>query len=500
MVTRGVPVPPARIDACNKNPARPSGDYVLYWMIAARRTRYNFGLERAVEHARALGKPLVVLEALRSGYRWASDRLHTFAIEGMAHNQRAFASAGAGAGKGVLYYPYVEPEEGAGKGLFEALAARAAFVVTDHYPCFFLPKMVARAASICPVGMERVDGNGLLPVTAPRGQVFSTARAFRYFLQRNLPAHLSQVPLEDPLQGAGLPAISKLPGEITARWPAAGPAILACEPKALTALPIDHSVGRAASRGGEGEAQKVLDRFLRDGLSRYGEERSHPDANVASGLSPYLHYGHLSIHEVFARLIAKEGWTPAKIAEKVNGLKDGFWGMSPTAEAFLDEALTWREVGLNLCEHMPNDYDRWGSLPAWARASLDKHRSDPRKWVYTQAQLEAAETHDAVWNAAQRELVREGKMQNYLRMLWGKKVLEWSRSPEEALSVLIDLNNRYAVDGRDPNSYSGIFWTFGRYDRPWAPERPIFGAIRYMSSDATVKKLRMRDYLARYGA
>jgi deoxyribodipyrimidine photo-lyase len=148
----------------------------------------------------------------------------------------------------------------------------------------------------------------------------------------------------------------------------------------------------------------------------------------------------------------------------------------------------------------PKDYDRYSSLPDWARATLDKHAGDQRAYTYTRAQLESADTHDPVWNAAQRELISTGWMHNYLRMLWGKKILEWTRTPDEALECMTEIMNKHALDGRDPNSYTGYLWTLGRYDRPWAPERPIFGTIRYMSSDSTMKKLRMKPYLAKYGA
>ena len=152
-------------------------------------------------------------------------------------------------------------------------------------------------------------------------------------------------------------------------------------------------------------------------------------------------------------------------------------------------------MGFNFAANR-EDYDQYESLPDWARASLDAHASDTREHLYTLAELEAANTYDPVWNAAQRQLVQEGRMHNYLRMLWGKKFLEWSPSPRAALATLIELNNKYAVDGRDPNSYSGIFWTLGRFDRPWGPERPIFGVIRYMTSQSTARKFKVGDYLA----
>jgi deoxyribodipyrimidine photo-lyase len=179
------------------------------------------------------------------------------------------------------------------------------------------------------------------------------------------------------------------------------------------------------------------------------------------------------------------------------GKRSGWWGLSADAEAFLDELVTWRELGLNFCAQRA-DYDRYESLPAWARATLERHARDRRPHVYALEQLERAQTHDELWNAAQNQLRVEGRIHNYLRMLWGKKILHWSASPREALAILIELNNKHALDGRDPNSYSGIFWTLGRFDRPWGPEREVFGTVRYMSSESTRRKLRVEDYVARW--
>jgi deoxyribodipyrimidine photo-lyase len=173
--------------------------------------------------------------------------------------------------------------------------------------------------------------------------------------------------------------------------------------------------------------------------------------------------------------------------------------MSAGAEARLDELVTWRELGFNMAARR-DDYDRYESLPDWARKTLEKHQRDRRPTVYSLEDFEAAATHDPLWNAAQRQLVREGRIHNYLRMLWGKKILEWSASPRDALETMIELNNRFALDGRDPNSYSGIFWCLGRYDRAWGPERPIFGTVRYMSSENTARKLHVTQYLRRYAA
>jgi deoxyribodipyrimidine photo-lyase len=480
-------VPSLRVRTANDRPVASRGRWILYWMTAQRRRRANFGLQRAVELARELDRPVVVLEALRCGYRWASDRLHAFVLQGMAQNRADFA------GTAVCYHPYVEPEPGAGKGLLEALAAAACAVVTDEYPCFFLPRMVAAAAARLPVRCEVVDGNGLLPLRAA-DKVFARAVDFRRFLQRELPPHLAWFPVGDPLR-ASLPAAVELPAAITRRWPAASDDLLAAGPAALRALPIDHSVAPSPIEGGPRAAGATLRAFL-GRLPRYVDERSDPDADVPSGLSPYLHFGHIGAHQVFAALAQQEGWQRTKLRPGASGQR-GWFGMSAPAEAFLDQLVTWRELGFNFCSQRV-DYDRYESLPAWARATLAEHAGDARTHLYSLAELAMAATHDPLWNAAQRQLVREGRMHNYLRMLWGKKVIEWSPSPRQALEVLIELNNRYALDGRDPNSYSGIFWTFGRYDRPWAPKREVFGVVRWMSSRNTLRKVRAVQYLARY--
>lgn len=485
-------VPGLRIRTVRDAPLRRAGDYVLYWMTAARRTRANYGLQRAIEHARALQRPLLILEALRCDYPWASDRLHAFVLQGMADNTRACA------GRALTYYPYVEPAHGAGRGLLAALGARACVVVGDEFPGFFLPHMLEAAATQLPVRLEAVDSNGLLPLRAAATE-FPTAYAFRRFLQRHLPEHLAAPPLLEPLAGLELPRLRRLPDTILRSWPAATPESLAAGPAALRALPVDHTIAPAASPGGASAAAAVLRCFLARRMADYRERRGVPDHDTGSSLSPYLHFGHLAAHEVLAALARREDWSPDRLADSASGHREGWWRLSSSAEAFLDQLVTWRELGYQFC-HKRADYDQYAALPAWAKASLDAHARDPRPFVYRLARFERAETHDELWNATQRQLLREGRIHNYLRMLWGKKVLEWTRRPQDALAMLIELNNKYALDGRDPNSYSGIFWCFGRFDRPWAPKRPIFGVVRYMSSENTRRKTKVKEYLKRYGA
>jgi deoxyribodipyrimidine photo-lyase len=482
-------VPASRITPANAAPLRPGGAFVLYWMTAARRTTHSYGLDRALARARELGKPLLVLEALRVGYPWASDRLHAFVLAGMRDNAARFAAAG------VAYHPYVEPTAGAGKGLLAALAADACLVVTDEYPGFFLPRMQAAAAAALPVLVERVDGNGLLPLRAAE-LVFPTAIAFRRFIQKRCRAHFEEHPRADPLARLDLP-LAAVPKAILARWPAADPALLQLRPGALAALPIDHAVAPCGA-GGSVAAGRALARFLDHGLPRY-EDRNDPAAAVTSGLSPYLHFGHIGAHEVFAALMRREGWSPDRLARTTSGSREGWWNVSAASEGFLDQLVTWRELGFNMCFYRP-EHESYESLPMWAQQTLDEHAGDRREHIYSREQLESARTHDALWNAAQRQLLRDGTIHNYLRMLWGKKVLEWSPDPRTALATLTHLNNKYALDGRDPNSSSGIAWTLGRYDRAWGPERPVFGKIRYMSSDNTARKLHVAAYLRQYAA
>ncbi len=487
----GSNVPDVRVRVPNEAPVREAGDYVLYWMIANRRYDYNYSLERAVEWAKDLGKPLIILEALRVGYRWASDRIHAFVIAGMRDNAERFSS------RSVTYFPYLEREAGEGSGLLEALAKRACIVVTDDFPAFFLPRMIAAAAERLQVRLEAIDGNGLLPMRAT-DKVYARAHDFRRHVQRTMPEAIYVFPKQDPLRGAELPMLGGVPKSVVERWPAATPEELANPP--LSSLPIDHSVAVVDLEGGGVAGRARTREFLDARLGGYADDRNQPDVEAASGLSSYLHFGHVSAHAVVRELAHREEWNPDVLVPSSAGKREGWWKMSKSAEAYMDQIVTWREVGYNMCAHRPGDYDRFESLPEWTQKNFIKHAADPREHVYSLAQFEAAATHDEIWNAAQRELVTTGRMHNYLRMLWGKKILEWTPTPRDALDVMIELNNKYALDGRNPNSYSGIFWCLGRYDRAWGPERPIFGTVRFMSSDSTRRKLRIKPYLERFGA
>lgn len=484
-------VPKIRVRPGNRGSINVDGAYVLYWMTSFRRLGWNFSLQHAADLAMDLRRPLVILEILYVDYPYASARLHRFMLEGMAERSRELE------GKGITHYPFVERAPGEGRGLLASLASRACCLVMDDFPSFISPGLAEEAGRTAEVRLELVDSNGLLPL-AVTDRVFSAAYPFRRFLQKTLPDHFGQDPLPDPLAAPLPPVGSALEPEVLRRWPMCPPSLLEGQEAELQRLPLDLSVTPVGLEGGSEPARRLLADFAGEKLQAYHEDRNHPDRNVTSGLSPYLHFGNISTHEIFDAVRGREGWSPLRISGRPDGARAGWWGMSPGAEAFLDQLVTWRELGFNMASRQAG-ITRYESLPAWALETLAEHEKDPRPHQYAHQDFLAAETHDPLWNAAQRQLLEEGVIHNYLRMLWGKKILEWSRSSREALATMLDLNDRFALDGRDPNSYSGIFWCLGRYDRGW-PERPVYGKVRSMSSDRTRKKVELEDYLIRFGA
>jgi len=482
-------VPPERIRLVNGAPLRPGGQFVLHWMHAHRRVRWSHALDRAIELAGQLGLPLRIAETIACDEPWASDRHHAFVLAGMAENRRRLERTP------VAYHPLVEAAPGEVTAALRAVAGLAAAVVTDDFPGEPARAVEALGPDLG-VRLEAVDAATVFPFRLS-GREFITAYLFRRQLQRHLPPWLARRPVADPLEGLRLPRPPELPASLRRRWPEVAPADLSAPATLLATLPIDHAV-RPVGQGGSAAAEARMAAFLAGPIDRYLEERDEPDLDGTSALSPWLHHGQLSAEELVAGVLDREGWSPARLAEKVNGAREGWWGLSPAAEAFLDQVITWRELGFGWAAFRP-DYQQLSSLPAWAQTTHRRHAADPRQPRYGRARLEAAETADPLWNAAQRQLLQEGTIHNRLRMLWGKKILEWSGSVEEARETLFALNDRWALDGRDPNSASGLLWCLGRHDRAWGPERPIFGTVRYMSSDNAARKHRLKGYLSRFG-
>ena len=448
-------------------------ELVLYWMQGVTlRSRANFALNFAIEQANVLGLPVVVYHGLRHDYPWASDRLHTFILESAADLEIGFQA------RGIQYALYLETRSELARRKVGAesplvgLGRRAALVVTDFFPTFIQPRQLAALRARLDAPVVAVDSATVVPMKA-HDREYPVARSIRPVLMAALPHHLYPVgdseprvrrPVELPFDPVRVPT---------------GPSQRAAVAALCAKCDIDHGVAPAPGiRGGERAARERLHRFISHGLPRYAADRNDPNVDATSRLSPYLHFGNLSIQEVL--LTARKAGPAAAYAK------------------FLDEALVWREISHNLA-YRRRRHRTLEAVPEWARRELEDHAADPRPALYGEAELEAGRTESELWNACQTSLRQDGELHNYVRMLWGKSVLLWTPGPAEALRILEHLNHKYALDGRDPSSYGGILWCFGRFDRPFY-RRPIFGTVRYMSLGTQARKFDVQAYIDRYSA
>lgn len=471
------------------------GAYVLYWMQINRRLHYNYALDYAASWALKLRIPLVILEGLACDYPWASARTSAFLLEGMAEHASQLKDHPS-----ITYIPFPEREAGQYAALVNTLTRHAAIVVSDEYPVFIMRERNDEWEKRLSVPFHTVDSNGILPMALSERAPYS-AFVFRRLMQKYFLECWDQPPDYDPLRNMknfGTPGLDDRVLEKQSE----GYRYLSSDDQIADFVDgldtLRQSIRPVSLRGTREAALSRLDAFLEEDLSGYDEERNNANADCTSRLSPWLHTGKISTFEIVSGVFSRqpEGWDMRSL-RPAGGKRSGFFGGHPAVESFLDEVITWRETGFHHAWHTPM-YADYESLPEWARKTLEDHSGDPREYVYSYMEFEEARTHDPLWNAAQIQLRTEGRIHNYLRMLWGKKVLEWTPDPRTALRYLVDLNNYYALDGRDPNSYSGIFWIFGRFDRAWGPERPVFGKIRYMSSESAMRKLKPDAYLNRY--
>jgi deoxyribodipyrimidine photo-lyase len=454
-----------RASLLNEKRLQPEGEFVLYWMQSTQRFEDNWALRYATFEADRVGKPLLIHHAIDATYPYASDRFHTFMLQG-AQELAARATR-----LGLTYRFALDPRRDEDPSVIDRLARRAAVVVTDNFPTEGVAARSQRLAERAHCRVVAVDSVGVVAAAAFHREEYA-ARTIRPKLERLIEHSLE--PVDDRPPRRALPA--SVLESLDVPWLDVARCDIAAE---VARCEIDHDVPPVTSRGGLRAARARLAAFVADGLHAYAQRRRNPsDEGGSSRLSPYLHYGMIS---------------PLEVVRAVRA------GASPEAsEAFLNEMLTWRELSLNFCLRNPH-HASLAALPDWVHRSMRAHADDRREVTYTLEALERAATHDPIWNAGQRELLETGQMHNVVRMLWGKSVITWTRTYEEALASLLHLNDKYALDGRDPNSYAGIQWCFGKFDRPFAA-RPVWGTIRPMSLERAQTKYRMGEYLARWGA
>jgi deoxyribodipyrimidine photo-lyase len=440
---------PGRILPLNDQPVR-TGKYILYWMQSSQRISYNHALAYAIKRANRLNQPLIVFFGLTGAYPDANERHLRFMLQGLTDVARELEGLGISC---------IIRQESPVTGALD-LSRDASLLVVDRGYLRTERHWYDTVAGGSRCQLVQVESNAIVPVEIASPKEEYAAATFRPKIHRfldhfmepvNIPeltTRSCQIPFEtlDPAHPDGI----------------------------ITELNPDRSAGPVRQHGGETEARKNLTTFIDHRLEGYQEDRNDPALDATSRLSAYLHFGHLS---------------PLEIAFRVRDA-----GRAGTA-SFLEELIVRRELAINFVHYNPL-YDQYACLPAWAQKTLEKHRADPRDYSYTPAELEQASTHDPYWNAAQDQMRISGRMHSYMRMYWGKKILEWSRTPGEAYDTALFLNNRYELDGRDPNGYAGVAWCFGKHDRPWR-ERPVFGTIRYMNAAGLKRKFNTDLYLKR---
>lgn len=438
----------------------PEGDFILYWMCTALRLEENPALDVARYLAASLKKPLLIYHSLSENYQFASDRHHTFILEGAADVQRQATQAG------LSYVFYLQTAKDRQPHLIH-LANQSAIVVTEDMPVDPPRKFVLGLLKRCGSPVVLVDTACVVPMQLV-GQAFTRAYEFReatsdWYRQRVLRAWPQVTVNCDNFDVGQLPFQTL---DLSSR--SISDLVAACN--------IDHAVGPVRdTRGGSEAGYRRWRAFRENGLRHYSKRRNDALLSGVSRMSAYLHYGMVS---------------PFRLAREAAGAKN------TGAEKYLDELLIWRELAYAYCRYTPN-HDSYENLPEWAKRTLVDHQSDPRPAIYDWETLARGQTDDRLWNAAQQSLLRHGELHNNLRMTWGKAILQWTRRPQEALQLMIDLNHRYALDGRDPASYGGILWCMGQFDRPFQPPQPILGTVRGRPTSEHAKRLDSHLYTER---
>jgi deoxyribodipyrimidine photo-lyase len=418
-------------------------------MQAAQRAEYNHALEYSIQKANELKRPLVVFFGLTENWPGANQRHYYFMLEGLKEVRQRLKAKDI-----QMVIRHKSPDLGAVE-----LAKDAALVVVDAGQLRIQRRWRSRVARRIECPLHEVETNLVVPVMEASFKEDFSAGTFRPRITKRLDYYL--VPLK--------PSRPKL-DSLGLRFPTFD---LEDIDRAVSKLKIDKSVGKvSAFQGGTKEAKRHLSKFSRYKLSDFAELRNDPNADCVSNMSPYLHFGQISPLYIALQVLRKSG---------------------PGKDAYLEELIVRRELSHNFVFYNSN-YDAFACLPPWAKTTLNYHRRDKRQYVYSLDQFESAQTHDPYWNAAQKEMVITGKMHGYMRMYWGKKILEWTKDPRTGFKIALYLNNKYELDGRDPNGFAGVAWCFGKHDRAWA-ERPIFGKIRYMNAAGLKRKFNPDAYV-----
>jgi len=443
---------PARICCLNDDPVC-EGPYVLYWMQTSQRAEHNHALEYAVAEANRLDRPLVVAFGLTDGYPEANQRHYVFMLQGLRDVNAALRH------RGIRFVVQLASPDTAALNL----TRNASLVVCDRGYLRHQKQWRQRVAEHAHRRVVQVETDVVVPVEAASDKHEFSARTIRPRIHRlwdDFLHGLRAFPLKRTSLSLNVPSDID-PDDIDG---------------SLARLDIDRTVAPSPRFvGGTTHARRILRQFLRENLRGYADRHDDPALAASSTLSPYLHFGQISPVEIALEVLRRPRATAAD------------------RDAYLEQLIVRRELSINHV-HYTAAYDSYDCLPLWARLTLRQHRRDKRPYLYTRDQLDAAATHDPFWNAAQREMVRTGFMHGYMRMYWGKKILEWKRTPQAAFADALYLNNRYFLCGRDPNAYGNVAWLFGLHDRPFSP-RPVFGTVRYMNAAGLQRKFDMSGYL-----
>jgi deoxyribodipyrimidine photo-lyase len=434
------------------------GAFVLYWMQQSQRTEYNHALEYAIQQANKIGQGVVVVFGLMDDYPEANLRHYTFMLEGLQETQAVLAKRGI---KMVI-------QKGNPADVAISAGRKASLIVCDRGYLRHQRRWRQKVAQNAGCRVVQIESDVVVPLEVVSEKAEYAARTIRPKINKCLkdyliefkPTKIRKPSLKARLSGLDLSDIQAVAKKMS----------------------LDKSVLPASDffTGGTSRAKQIFKIFLHRRFKHYVANRNQPQTDDVSHMSKYLHFGQIS---------------PLYLALQIQKTEKGF---NVAREAYLEELIVRRELAINFVYYTA-DYDNYKCLPAWAQKTLAEHKKDKREYLYTRRQLENSRTHDEYWNAAMREMKFTGFMHNYMRMYWGKKILEWSKTPEQAFKTTLAINNKYFLDGRDASSYTGVAWVFGVHDRAWF-ERPIFGKIRYMAASGLERKCDIRAYVEKVNA